>query len=174
MTEIGSYFEKFLYSNKSINSELNWLPQEQSDYTFTFSGRSAIELAIVDILKSHNIKRVYMPSYCCYSMLSPFIKHNIDILFYDVTITPIGLNYEINLNENFDLFFSMSYFGIEHTQDELIKLLREKKILIIEDITHRLLSKKNHSPDADYLIASLRKWFPIPSGGVLMKKEGFI
>src|SRR5699024_10620844 len=39
-----------------------------------------------------------------------------------------------------------------------------------EDITHRLLSGTSFSKYADYGVASLRKWFAIPTGGLLVSK----
>src|SRR5699024_4051027 len=42
----------------------------------------------------------------------------------------------------------------------------------IKDITHRLLCEKKFCEKADYNIASLRKWFPIPSGGLAVKQNG--
>src|SRR5699024_3864697 len=132
--------------------------------------RSAIELALINIKESQDIKRVYMPSYCCSSMLTSFIKHGIDITYYDVSINSNGVTYHIDYSQDVDLFFAMSYFGVEHSMDEVIKEFKSLGITILEDITHRLLSETSFSKYADYGIASLRKWFAIPTGGLLVSK----
>lgn len=115
-----------------------------------------------------------MPSYCCSSMLSVFKKYNIEMYFYDVNINESGLYYNIDENADIDLFFAMSYFGLENSLDSIIKKMTKKNIIVLEDITHRLLSNTAYSENSHYLIASLRKWFPIPTGGLLMNKYGHI
>jgi dTDP-4-amino-4,6-dideoxygalactose transaminase len=49
--------------------------------------------------------------------------------------------------------------------DLLTRLKKKYNFLIIEDTTHSLFSNKRCV--GDYCICSLRKWFPIPDGGVL-------
>ena len=168
--EIGSHFE---YNDKLNKEEsITWLPKfENSEFTFT--GEAAIELAIKEILLNRQIKNVYMPSYCCESMIEPFIKNEINVLFYDVYFKKgEGIQYDIDLEVETDLFFAISYFGIEAFQhDSILKLLKEKGTIIIEDITHRLLNDDAHSVYSDYIIASLRKWFPISTGGYIAKKD---
>lgn len=50
--------------------------------------------------------------------------------------------------------------------DDYIKRFKDKGKIVIEDITHSILSEKRYSENSDYLIGSLRKWFPINSGGI--------
>src|SRR5699024_1422984 len=104
------------------------------------------------------------------SMLSSFIKHGIDITYYDVSINSNGLTYHIDYSQDVDLFFAMSYFGVEHSMDEVIKKFKSLGTIILEDITHRLLSEISFSKYADYGVASLRKWFAIPTGRLLVSK----
>ena len=56
--------------------------------------------------------------------------------------------------------------------DSAIETFKGRDVIIIEDITHRLLNEQNYCIKADYLIASLRKWFPLPSGGLAVKMDG--
>src|SRR5699024_12150796 len=102
-----------------------------SDNTYTFSGRSAIELALVNIMETEDIKRVYMPSYCCASMISSFKKHNIEILFYDVRIDENGIYYDINEELDFDILFAMSYLGVEQLIDAIIEMFSKKNIIVL-------------------------------------------
>ena len=50
--------------------------------------------------------------------------------------------------------------------------LKEKGGIIIEDVTHSLLSVKQYHDFSDYLVASLRKWGPLLDGGFCSKKKG--
>lgn len=56
--------------------------------------------------------------------------------------------------------------------DADIEKFTSRNIVVIEDITHRLLCEQSHCKNADYLVGSLRKWFPIPSGGLAIKVNG--
>lgn len=168
MKEIGSEFWSDGSLNDKNNTSFQNLINFGDDRELLFSGRTAIDYVLEDISKP--IKKVYMPSYCCASMLQPFIDRNIDIEYYDVISDREGLKYKVNFDTDIDLFFANSYFGYEVTaMDSIIEEFKGRKIIVIEDITHRLLSKKNFCEKADYIVASLRKWFPIPSGGLAVK-----
>lgn len=168
--DIGSHFEYDFNIGKEKRRNVSWLPSF-SDSHFTISGRSAIELVIKDIEMERELKKVYMPSYCCKSMILPFIKNDVDVIFYDVLFdVDKGIHYNIDVNVDCDIFFAISYFGIEEfQQDQELKIFRDKGTIILEDITHRLLNDNVSSAYADYTIASLRKWFPIATGGLAGK-----
>lgn len=171
-SEIGSYFWLEKLAVLESTQPLTWLP-DVADSTFTFSGRASIEIALRDILDRQRVKKVYAPSYCCVSMLQSFIDHGLQIRYYDVTFENGMFHYDIDYSHDCDIVLIMNYFGIgvEQTQD-VIEQLRKGKAIIIEDITHSLLSGKIYSPYSDYLVVSLRKWFPVPTGGWLGKGTG--
>lgn len=136
------------------------------DTKFTLSGRTSIYYVLENILKNKEIKKAYLPSYSCDSMAAPFIDLGIEVEYYDVYYNE-GLKYNINLDEDIDIFLAMNYFGYSSTNmDSYIEAFKNKGKIIIEDITHSILSTKKCSPNSDYLIGSLRKWFPIASGGI--------
>lgn len=171
--EIGSYYlleNNYLLFNKK---KYEWLPVEK-EFSYTFSGRAAIELALKDIKSYKGINNVYMPSYCCQSMIQPFIDNGVQVDFYDVFYDDVkGLQYSIDIDKKCDVFFAMSYFGLEdYEMDHVSETFFNNNSIIVEDITHRLLTKKNHSNKAHYFIASIRKWFGIPSGGIVVKNLG--
>jgi len=173
VNEIGSYFtleNKYLLSEES---NLNWLPINH-DFTFTYSGRAAIELAIKDIQSYKKIENVYMPAYCCQSMIQPFEDAGIQVDFYDVFYRDDkGLQYDIDDTKDCDIFFAMSYFGLEkYSLNNVVEVFSENNTAIIEDTTHSLLSKGGNSTATHYSIASIRKWFGIPSGGIVVKYDG--
>lgn len=174
-SEIGSYFwltDESGQGSYSVNNDLNWLPSV-GDSCFTFSGRNAIDVALRDILSIHSIQKVYAPSYCCVSMLQSFIDRGLSIEFYNVNYCDEGFVYEIPNADKNSIVLIMSYFGLDiRTEQEAIRAIHEKGAVIIEDITHSLLRDISSSEISDYYVASLRKWFAIPTGGWVGKRSG--
>lgn len=161
--EIGSEYWK-CDEILTSNNENFW--KFGKDNKFVLSGRTAIFYVLKDILEKRNIKKVYFPSYSCTSMVQPFKDLNIEIEYYDVYYNN-GLKYNINLDEECDIFFAMNYFGYSQSNmEKYIKYFKSKNTIVIEDITHSILSEKKFSNYSDYLVGSLRKWFPIISGGI--------
>jgi lipopolysaccharide/colanic/teichoic acid biosynthesis glycosyltransferase len=173
-SEIGSYF--WLDGKETVNGNaeetLAFLPAV-TDSSFTFSGRNAIDIALHDILKNQNIKKAYVPSYSCISMLQAFIDREIPFEFYDVKYAEGNFVYDIPAVEKGDVVLIMSYFGLDTEKAyALITALHKQGAVVIEDITHSLLREKNACDDSDYMVASLRKWFAVPTGGWIGKTKG--
>lgn len=168
MIEIGSEFWKI--DNSKLNNNLDFL-KIGVDHELLMSGRTAIDFVLNNFEDS--IKVVYMPDYCCESMIKPFKDNGYKINYYSADV----INNKYVIDENFycSVFFAMSYFGYSiSNMDKYIKIFSKKGIKVIEDITHRFLSDINHCNDSTYLVASLRKWFPIISGGIAISvKERF-
>ncbi|WP_350019929.1 hypothetical protein [Priestia flexa] len=139
---------------------------------YLLSGRTAIDFVLKDILYRKKVSTVYFPSYCCQSMLQPFIDNNIHIEIYNVYNTSSGLKFDIDINRKCDIFFAMNYFGYSNGRmDYYIETFKRREVIIIEDITHSLLSSNSYNNHSDYRIASLRKWFPVISGGIAAKAD---
>ncbi len=171
-SEIGSFFWLDGEEKKSSVGEINWLPFVE-DSTFAFSGRNAIDLALRDILNNKSINRVLVPSYCCVSMLQSFIDRGIKIEFYNVEYKNGAFTYTVPEADARTIVIIMSYFGLDTSAcHNEIKKLNKSGAVVIEDITHSLLHNDSLSEYSDYLIASLRKWFAIPTGGWVGKKHG--
>lgn len=171
-SEIGSYFWMDGSEERTPQGEISWLPAVD-DSTFTFSGRNAIDVALRDILRHRSISQVYAPSYCCVSMLQAFIDRGMKIEFYDVDYCDGSFTYQIpNVDQN-SLVLIMSYFGLNRANAHAaIEKIHRMNAVIIEDITHSLLCGSCASSSSDYLVASLRKWFAIPTGGWVGKRNG--
>lgn len=167
MKEIGSEFWKINDIVERKNDSI-FLDEIGKDIKYLMSGRTAIDYILNNI---NDIKKiVYMPEYCCGSMVQPFIDNGYRIDYYKVDL--IHNIYYINELQECSIFFGMSYFGYnDSNMDKYIEKFKEKNVIVIEDITHRLLSKKNHSEKSDFLIASLRKWFPIYTGAIAVNKN---
>ena len=161
--EIGSEYWEFEGKLNSDNKEF-W--NIGKDLKFTLSGRTSIYYVLKNILLKKNVQKVYMPSYSCSSMVQAFIDLGLEVEFYDVYYNE-GLRYNIDFEYDCDIFFAMNYFGYSETNmDKYIKIFKEKGKIVIEDITHSILSQNSYSENSDYLVGSLRKWFPISSGGI--------
>lgn len=170
--EIGSEYWEYDGELKKDNTRF-W--NFGKDTKFVLSGRTAIFYILKNILLEKNVKKAYLPSYSCKSMEIAFIDLGIEVEYYDVYFNE-NLKYNIDLENDSDIFFAMNYFGYSETNmEEYIKKFKEKGKIVIEDITHSILSKKRYSEYSDFLIASLRKWFPISSGAIAVNlKESFI
>ena len=133
------------------------------DIKYLMLGRTAIDYILKNI--EDDMKIVYMPNYCCESMVKPFLDNKYVIKYYNVDL--INKKYDINYHEKCSIFFAMNYFGYSETNmDEHINKMKSKGVITIEDITHRLFQSQRYCTKSDYLIASLRKWFPIYSGAI--------
>lgn len=143
--------------------------------TYALSGRTAIDLIIQDMqMAGKPCKSVYMPAWCCDSMLQPFIDRGVAIQFYDVSIAGNGLSCHVDENTEADIFYVTNYFGYNSTLNiSVIDKLKQRGCTIIYDRTHSLFrNEENYIAIADYTFASIRKWLGVPCGAVLSKKEG--
>ncbi|MDK6864082.1 hypothetical protein [Nosocomiicoccus ampullae] len=175
MREIGSEFSLININEKEDNlvDNLNFL-NYGFDRRYLFSGRTAIDFVIKDILITRkDIELVYLPNYCCYSMIEPFLKNGLKIKFYKVEFYNQKLNVHLPYNLDNTIFLAMSYFGFDSLtmDDKISRIKKNSNAIVIEDNTHRFLSDINFSNSADYVITSLRKWFPILSGGYAVKNN---
>lgn len=168
LKEIGSEFwDVEVGSTKGI--------QQNNKDILVLSGRTALDLIIQDLKARDKYLTVYLPAYCCESMISPFIHRGFKVIFYDVQFDEEnrGLKFNIDLNKSFDVILLMQYYGYQdNTVESIAKLCSDKNIIIIEDITHSLLSEHVHSNYADYIFGSIRKWTGLYSGAFVKKIKG--
>lgn len=165
--EIGSEFAWSEHTGAQTTAA--WMRLGE-DRCLVFSGRTAIE----HVLDDARIKgRALLPSYCCGSMLQPFLDRGISVDFYPVFFGD-GLELRCQVPEDCKLLFYCNYFGF-HTpffSRETLERIRRNGGVIVEDITHSLLSENVMHTESDYAVASLRKWFPVLSGGLSVKTRG--
>ena len=129
------------------------------------SGTAALEQILEDILTYRIIRVAAIPSWCCSSMIIPYIKRGIRVVFYPVWVDPDeGLIVDYRCTEECDTTLRLDYFGYS-TQ----KKIGNATGIIIEDLTHSLLSGGTQK-EADYYFGSLRKWAGFYTGGYAWKK----
>ena len=138
---------------------------------YTFSARSALSAFLGETYKGS--KKVLLPIFTCETCITPFINRGFTVAYYTIN-NDLSINVDSLLEKleafGFDgILYIHSYFGFDTlaTAKPLLKQLREKKSLtIINDYTQSWLNNKKEI-EADFYIASLRKWFPTPDGGVI-------
>lgn len=176
--EIGSIFEidiKNLFFDGNNNITFPFMDDEY-EIEFFNTGRAAIE-SFLKCEKKFN--RVWLPAFICTSVIDAVKRAGKEICYYPITKTlQPDLEYlrENKVKEG-DVLYVMQYFGICLT-DEFLRYIDKKSkegVLIFEDITMALLSKKNKSfAFGDVIIASIRKWIGVPDGAFLASKERII
>lgn len=161
--ELGSEFNLDISKLKIVRNSLFKYIGDMN-YCLFDSGRNALK-AIAEITDNGYI---LMPEYICESVLRCF--PNDKIIFYKLKESLL-IDQEDLINKISDdtaIVYLMHYFGSLQPKNVLLMLMVEKKkygFTIIEDTTHSFFSRKQTV--GDYCVASLRKWFPIPNGGVL-------
>ena len=146
MKEIGGYFEL-----DSFNCN-----QEYYDGLALNSGRNALAY----IIRSRNIKKIYLPHYICDSVKNTCFSHNVAILFYRLTES---------LEPNFDdirdpdiFLYLVNYFGL--ISNKRIRIISKMQKNIIVDNVQAFFQKPIKGIDTIY---SCRKFFGVPDGAYL-------
>ena len=144
---------------KEIGSEFWKVTPQRNNRKYFLSGRTALEFIIRDILMQHDVNKVLLPSYCCHTMIEPFVRHGFNIRFYDVYFDiKVGLSVRLPESQTNEIFYYMTYFGFAQINGLDVQKIREKYSIIISDCTHSWLSVKNNAIKADYSFISYRKW----------------
>lgn len=146
MKEIGGYFELELASKKEYHTSAIALN----------SGRNAFKY----ILKSQNIKKIYIPNYICNSIIEPLIELSVSYEFYTIDENFEIIN-EIDLLKDERILY-VNYFALK---SKYVKKLADKyQNYLIIDNTQDFFQKPLKNIDTIY---SPRKFFGINDGGYL-------
>lgn len=105
--EVGS---EFSWPGEIEEKERNIILQAEhaSDKKYLFSGRTAIDFVLSDIAQ---VSRALLPSYCCQSMIDPFLQRGIQVDFYQVYFEKENLQYRFPKNMDYDVLLWVDYFG---------------------------------------------------------------
>lgn len=169
MIEIGSEFWRG--STPLNGSGVAQIMPAGMDVRYTLCGRTALELVLQDVLSMQCIQTAYLPSYCCHTVIEPFVSKGIAVSFYHVFFKENGIGMEFDSNNNCDLVFLMDYFGFRN--DEMAWIIRQQKALgkcVVYDVTHAMFCQSVDYSGCDYVFGSFRKWFGVNAG--FCAKEG--
>ncbi len=170
--EIGSNFwlNRYAYlSDKEISLDF-LVGVKARDIVFLSTGRSAIRYVLEHISRPKTGKPVaLLPGFTCHTVIEPFLQMGYEVYFYGVDkhlecdIAKLKRDVQ-SCKPNVILFHG--YFGFNTLKGlrQPVEDFRNDGVVIIEDVTQTLYSDFNHL-HADFYIASLRKWGPLPDGG---------
>lgn len=161
-------------------------PELKNNCTTRIIGYKNARCAFEDILL--NIKEqgytILLPAYIGYSpnegsgIFDPIVKTNIKYSFYKMTVDLyIDIEdlekYISNTKEKMAILL-VHYFGyVDPRYKRVTDMCRKKNIIIVEDAAHAFYTeyyKHNIGKNADYIIYSIHKLFPLKSGGILKIK----
>ena len=174
--EIGSIFEidpLDIHRGGSIANGL-CLPIEQGrNFVTTLfnTGRSAIE-AQMKHLKKAGYSKLYLPAFVCDSVSSAAKRAGMSLQYYGVN-TDLSVDFGTIDIEYKAVIYVVQFFGqkIEPAFLTFLQKAQKAGMIVVEDISLSLLSEDETCVGfGDYIIGSLRKWFPIPDGGILLSK----
>lgn len=153
MHEIGSEF----WDVPKIPEQSKLFPESTQWF---LAGRSALKAIITEM---RDARSVSLPSWCCDSMIKPFVDAGLEVHFYPVYWRNGILIQEIECS--CDVLFLIDYFGYAGNERDL----KSYKGTVIRDVTHSLFSSQY--TDADYYFGSLRKWCGVWTGGFAWAKD---
>ena len=166
--ELGSSYDLDVNRIKySAHNILEYIHDRKAFYTD--SGRSAIRFFALGADRG----KVLLPEYICKSVIDCFAD--------DFEIDYYKLNDKLEIDEEdlggrldntVQIVYIMHYFGWLQRKEVLESILKRKQdyhYIIVEDVTHCFFTCRGSI--GDYQICSLRKWVPIPDGGVLYSKN---
>lgn len=157
--------------NEKIN---NYLNKNYDNFVFLISGRATIDLAIKNAMANNpNLKKAYLPNYICDSMVKPFIDNGMIVEFYAINFDGNCFNVNTSSFENKDniIVLYCDYFISSERNYKIITQSLSKSAILIHDVTHTLFSGNFLDYRDDYLVCSMRKWFPIEDGGLFVCKN---
>jgi hypothetical protein len=137
-----------------------WLPPRA---TYWHSGRHALRA----LLRALRPSRVLFPSFYCQDVLDA--ADGVEVRAYalgpeDARVDAASLDLRPG-----DVLVVTNTFGLRAAPP--IELVPDG-VVLVEDHTHDPMSAWARSSTADFAFASLRKWLPVPDGGVLWSPRG--
>jgi dTDP-4-amino-4,6-dideoxygalactose transaminase len=171
----------YISSNPSlpIGALLNILARKRSEVP-VFSGPrvyeySQVREAVADfviVVKMKPGDSVLVPGYICSSVIDPFEKMGIKVIFYpvDQTLAPDAKAVRELLLQKPKAILIVHYFGFAARADAVIQECREHGVWILEDCAHTLpvLDGAVMGRLGDLTMFSLPKLLPVPDGAVIV------
>lgn len=136
----------------------------QDNTRWFISGTSALEFILEEVSLRRTILTAAVPSWCCSSMIEPFMKRGIVLSFYSVIVDDQGMVVSDYSSVPYcDVTLVITYFGYAQQ-----KTIGKPSGILIRDMTHSLFC--GSQKDAQYYFGSLRKWAGFLTGGYAWKK----
>ncbi len=168
--EIGSEFWTERY-RKAEGREKKELDAECRRF---LCGRTALDHIIKDAKEAIGFESALLPSYCCHTMIEPFVRNKVNVRFYSVIPGEMGVVYYLPEPEKEEILYLMPYFGFGKVSDYDQNLVKKWKFSILDE-THSCLSKEPVDYEAFqilYTYASYRKWTNIRGYAIALRIGG--
>lgn len=127
------------------------------------TGRSALLVALRDIIKRGGARKALLPAYICPSVVAPFLKLGFKLRFYSADMMADSLQIE-----EYETILLAHYLGKRNLP--VVDWVRNRQAIlgffVIEDCVQASLST-NVGDIGDYVITSFRKFLPQPDGAML-------
>jgi len=175
INEIGS---EFWFAPRDMMGNGDTLPTCLTDkfpvsnhLIMTSTGRNACSLLLQHLQPKK--KSVLLPEYTGGSVIAPFVNAGYALHFYQVD-HDLGLDMDQWRHQYQDtqpgVVLLHSYFGFDTLAclREKYEAIQSDGSIVIEDVTHSLLSRFPLTCCPDYYLGSIRKWLGIPDGGFLL------
>lgn len=159
MREFGSNFQPV----KTFDSKRAHLTDVFRDAYLLANGRQCI----VALIKQYGWKRIWMPEYFSVNLIKSIqARTGIDVVFYQDSPAKEGGIGTLNFTEG-DVLFRMNYFGLHD-----IRKNKNISVPVIEDHSHDPFGHWALYSDADWCVSSIRKFLPLPEGGMMWSPKG--
>ena len=129
--------------------------------------------ALYDIAKATGEagNTVLIPAYTCQTVITPFEEAGWRCEYYSISRTlriDVQSLTELVEKHHPTLVVVHPYFGMDLNENEksLLTKIKQQNVDIVVDLTQCLFSTEDYS-FASFIVASYRKWMPIPDGGYL-------
>jgi len=144
------------------------------DYLFTIDGRTALFIAIKTLAERTPNKKWLIPAYFCPSVHQTFIDSKVSFEYY-----PIGEDLQANIEYLSNKLSSdsavggvlfINYFGFAANTAPYRELIQRNGISVVYDCAHILFQGSSDAVcnENEAYVYSIRKWYPLPHGGVLL------
>ena len=157
--EFGSDYQ--LIKFKSITNRIEF----PGNSIFLGSGREALLLLLERKIFNGKWKRIFVPEYYCEDVMKSIANINIEIVLYMENPKMEFVKFSELQFEDGDVFLKVNYFGITDGINNGIN--NDINVDVIEDLSHAFIYNRNIQSSADWCFASLRKYLPVPDGGIL-------
>lgn len=136
--------------------------------TFHASGRAAL-YAILMALRRNGVKNILLPEYICPTVATTVAASGFTYRFYqlDEEFKPAVGDVAVKADDT-SAVLVINYFGLQNLTESIRSIKsRIPSVKIIEDDVQAFFSYiSQQNTGADYSFTSLRKWFPVPDGGL--------
>lgn len=167
--EIGSIFPLSDDTLQKAESEKTCFTSDRLYYSLCREALYDISVSLMD-----TNKKVLIPAYTCQTVITPFEEAGWQCEYFSIQKDlRIDVQSLLKAVEEFQpsLIVVHPYFGMDLNKEEIhvLNAIQEKGVKIVLDLTQCLFSTDQYS-FASFIVASYRKWMPIPDGGYLINR----